>query len=94
MYQFLIIAYLFTFVRKRHSCETQLITVMNDWAKILDKGGHVNTFILDFEKAFDTPLMNYLNASCMVMLLVKRLKWIDSFLLLYINDITTDTAVC
>ena len=25
--------------RKRHSCETQLITVINDWAKILDKGG-------------------------------------------------------
>ena len=27
--------------RKRHSCETQLITVINDWAKILDKGGQV-----------------------------------------------------
>ena len=24
------------------------------WAKILDKGGQVDTFILDFEKAFDT----------------------------------------
>ena len=41
--------------QKRHSCETQLITVINDWAKILDKGGQVDTFILDFEKAFDTP---------------------------------------
>ena len=41
--------------RKRHSCETQLTTVINDWAKILDKEGHVDTFILDFEKAFDTP---------------------------------------
>ena len=43
--------------RKRHTCsyETQLITVVNDWAKILDKGGEVDTFILDFEKAFDTP---------------------------------------
>ena len=27
--------------RKKHSCETQLITVMDDWAKILDKGGEV-----------------------------------------------------
>ena len=59
--------------RKRHSCETQLITVINDWAKILDDGGQVDTFILDFEEAFDTPLMNYLNASCMVMVLVERL---------------------
>ena len=41
--------------RKRHSCETQLTTVINDWVKILDKRGQVDTFILDFEKAFDTP---------------------------------------
>ena len=59
--------------RKRHSCETQLITVINDWAKILDKGGQVDTLILDFEKAFDNPLMIYLKAGCMVMVLVERL---------------------
>ena len=41
--------------RKRRDCETQLTTVINDWAKVLDKGGQVDTFILDFEKAFDTP---------------------------------------
>ena len=54
---------------KKHSCETQLITVIDDWAKIMDKGGQVDTFILDFEKAFDTP-MNYLNVSYMAMALV------------------------
>ena len=42
--------------RKRHTCETQLTTVINDWAKIfIDKKGQIDTFILDFEKAFDTP---------------------------------------
>ena len=41
--------------RKRHSCETQLTMVINDWAKILDNEGQVDTFILDFEEAFDTP---------------------------------------
>ena len=41
--------------RKRHSCETQLTTVINDWVKTLDKGGQGDTFILDFEKAFGTP---------------------------------------
>ena len=41
--------------RKGHSCETQLTTVINDSAKILDNRGQVDTFILDFEKAFDTP---------------------------------------
>ena len=47
--------------RKWHSCETQLITVIDDWAKILDHQGQVDTFILDFEKAFDTPppLINF-----------------------------------
>ena len=59
--------------RKRHSCETQLITVINNWAKILDKGGQVDNLILDFEKAFDTPLMNYLNVSYTAMALVERL---------------------
>ena len=41
--------------RKWHSCETQLITVIDDFAKILDNQAQIDTFILDFEKAFDTP---------------------------------------
>lgn len=41
--------------RKSHSCESRLTTVINDWTKILDKTGQVDTFILDFEKAFDKP---------------------------------------
>ena len=45
--------------------------------KILDNGGQVDTFILDFEKAFDTP-SNELLKSCGIG--GKTLKWIDSFL--------------
>ena len=67
--------------RKWHSCETQLATVINDWAKILDNKDQVDTFILDFEKAFDTPphellkskLFSYGNGG-------KTLKWINLFL--------------
>ena len=59
--------------RKKHSCETQLITVIDDWAKIFSKGGQVDTFILDFEKAFDTPLMIELLKCYMVMVSVGRL---------------------
>ena len=58
--------------RKRHSCETQLTTVINDWVKILDKGGQVDTFILDFENAFDTRLVNFLKANYLVKALVER----------------------
>ena len=51
--------------RKWHSCETQLTTVIDDWAKILDNQGQVDTFILDFEKAFEPPLTNFLKANCL-----------------------------
>ena len=40
--------------RKWHSCETQLIAVINDWAKSWITADKL-TFILDFEKAFDIP---------------------------------------
>ena len=58
----------------RHTRGTHLITVINDCAKFLDKGGQVDTFILDFEKAFDTPHHELLKYE------LERLKWIDSFL--------------
>ena len=41
--------------QKRHSCETHLITFINDWTKFLDKGGQVDPFILDVENAYDAP---------------------------------------
>ena len=50
-----------------------LIDVVDDWAKLLDKGGQADTFSLDFEKAFDTPLTNNLNVSYIAMVLVGRL---------------------
>ena len=68
--------------RKWHSCETQLITVIDDWAKILDNQGQVDTFILDFEKAFDTPPPHELLKSKLFSYGIggKTMKWIDAFL--------------
>ena len=67
--------------RKNRSCETQLITVINDWAKILDAGGQVDTFILDFEKAFDTPPHKLLQCKLHGYgISGKTLVWIGSFL--------------
>ena len=84
--------------RKGHSCETQLTTVINDWAKILDNRGQVDTFILDFEKAFDTPPHELLKSklfSCGIG--GKTLKWIDSFLCfrqqrVVVNGVKSDWA--
>ena len=67
--------------RKRHSCEIQLTTVINNWVKILDKGGQVDTFILDFEKAFDTPPHELLKSKLFGYGIGRKtLRWIDSFL--------------
>ena len=84
--------------RKRHSCKTHLVTVINDWAKILDNGGQVDTFILDFEKAFDTPLHELLKCKLYGYGIGgNTLKWIDSFLCfrqqrVVVNGIKSDWA--
>ena len=46
--------------------------VINDWVKILDKEGQVDTFIQDFEKAFDPRLMNFFKANYLVIVLAER----------------------
>ena len=67
--------------RKKHSCETQLITVIDDWAKILDIGGQVDTIILDFEKAFNTHPHKILKCKLHGYGIGgKTQKWIDSSL--------------
>ena len=55
---------------KNHSCEIQLITLINDWAKISDKGGQDDTFISDFEKK--NLAHSFMNVSYMAMVLVGR----------------------
>ena len=67
--------------RKGHSCETQLTTVRNDWPKLLDNSGQVDTFIFDFEKAFDTAPHELLKSKMFSYGMGgKALKWTDSFL--------------
>ena len=84
--------------RKWHSCETQLTTVINDWAKILDKKGQVDTFILDFEKAFDTPPHELLkNKLFSYGIGGTTLNWINAFLCfkqqrVVVNGIKSDWA--
>ena len=83
---------------KGHSCETRLTTVINDWAKILNNRGHIDTFILDFEKAFDTPPHELLKCKLFSYGIGgKSLKWIDSFLCfrkqwVVVNGVKSDWA--
>ena len=58
-----------------------VITIINDRTKILDAGGQVDTFILNFEKAFDTPSHKLLKCKLRGNgISGKTLVWIDSFL--------------
>ena len=84
--------------RKGRSCETQLTTVITDWAKILDDRGQIDIFILDFEKAFDTPPHELLKSKLFSYGIDgKTLKWIDSFLCfrkqrVVVNGVKSDWA--
>ena len=84
--------------RKWHSCETQLITVIDDWAKILNNQGQIDTFILDFEKAFDTPSHELLKSKLFSYGIGgKTMKWIDAFLCfrqqrVVVNGVKSDWA--
>ena len=84
--------------RKRHSCETQLTTVINGRAKILDNRGQVDTFILDFAKAFDIAPQDLLKSKLFRYGIGgKTLKWIYSFLCfrqkrIVVNGLKSDWA--
>ena len=83
--------------RKSHSCETQLASVIDDWAKTLDNQGQVDTFILDFEKAFDTPPHELLKSKLFSYRMDgKTIKWIDAFLCyrqrVVVNGVKSDWA--
>ena len=55
--------------------------MINKLAKILDNQCQVDTFILDFEKPFDTPRHELLKSKLFSYGIGgKTLKWIDSFL--------------
>ena len=83
--------------RKKHSCETQLTTVINHWANILGNRGQVDTFILDFEKAVDTPHELLKSKLFSYGIGGKTLKWIYSFLCfrqqrVVVNGVKSDWA--
>ena len=72
--------------------------MINDWAKILDKKGQVDTFILDFEKAFDTPPHELLKSKLFSYGIGgKTLEWINAFLCfrqqrVVVNGVKSDWA--
>ena len=76
----------------------QLTTVIDDWAKVLDNKGQVDTFILDFEKAFDTPPHELLKSKLFSYGIGgSTLNWINAFLCfrkqrVVVNGVMSDWA--
>ena len=75
-----------------------MFAVINDWAKLLDKGGQVDTFSSDFEEAFDTPPHELLKPKIYGYGIGRKtLKWIDNVLCdrqqrVMVNDVKSDRA--
>ena len=74
--------------------------MINDWAKILDNKGQVDKFILDFEKAFDTPPYELIKSKLFSYgISGKTLKWINVFLCyrqqrVVVNGVKSDGPCC
>ena len=67
--------------RAGHSCETQLILAIDDWAKTLDHGAQADVAIFDFSKAFDSvPHQRLLAKLEYYGISGNTLKWLKAFL--------------
>jgi hypothetical protein len=67
--------------RPGHSCETQLILAIDDWAKALDDGFPTDIAIFDFSKAFDSvPHQRLISKLSSFGIRSKTLQWITAFL--------------
>ena len=63
------------------SCQTQLITVIYEWALVLDVHGQVDVVFLDFAKAFDSvPQERLLLKADYFVIRIKTNIWLRSFL--------------
>ncbi|KAK3098476.1 hypothetical protein FSP39_019799 [Pinctada imbricata] len=67
--------------RKKHSCVTQLIEVLDDWSKEIDNSNSIDNIYLDFQKAFDkVPHKRLLEKLKGYGIGGNLLSWIESFL--------------
>ena len=84
--------------RKRRSCETQLISTIQELSASIAKGMQVDVILLDFAKAFDkVPTKRLIHKLDYYGVRGNTLKWIRSFLSdrqqeVVLDGATSDTA--
>jgi hypothetical protein len=63
------------------STTLQLLRVMDEWTKIIDKGGKIDSVYMNFMKAFDkVPHRRLLRKMHRYKISEKVIKWVESFL--------------
>ena len=66
---------------QKFSCETQLISAINDWAKSINRRTQTDVILLDFSKAFDTvPHQRLISKLNFYGIRDRSLDWIKAFL--------------
>ena len=61
-------------LRQRFSCETQLISAVNNWAKCINSRSQTDVILLDFSKTFDSVPHQSLLLKLIIMEYVERLR--------------------
>ena len=50
--------------RSKRSCVKQLLSILEDWSVMMEKGDPIDAVYLDFSKAFDSVPHRLLSGSC------------------------------
>ena len=67
--------------RRNRSCETQLLSIMKHWSRVIDDGINIDVIYLDFQKAFDkVPHQRLLSKLKAYGIQGKVFDWIENFL--------------
>ena len=75
--------------RAGHSCETQLVLAIDDWARSLDSGTRTDIAIFDFSKAFDSvPHKRLLVKLHSYGICGRTMRWVESFLSCRLQRVT------
>lgn len=80
--------------RRKHSCQTALVKLVDQWLSCIDKGDLIGTLFIDFRKAFD--LVDHcllINKLSLYKLSPLSLRWFQSYLSSRKQAVTSDVGL-
>ena len=80
--------------RPKHSCQTALIKLIDQWKECIDKGDIVGTLFIDFRKAFDVVDHNILLRKLQIYKFSSNaIRWFHSYLEYRQQSLVTDNGL-